>query len=151
MRNTVTWLSIQTPDPTDPPHVTLGKVHTALLFRPTIPDITPETITYLRNIMVVNWSPVTNVVLLPLFISDSMTGKTMTNVTGSTPHHAHSTRTPGMVATMMTLTDTDAVLVQLHNVIKIQVYTIGPVLASSLLKGMHTLATTDRETSISCC
>ncbi|KAG7525958.1 hypothetical protein JOB18_034312 [Solea senegalensis] len=68
----------------------------------------------------------------------------MTNVIGTAPHHAHPTSTPGMVTMTMTLIDTDAVLVQLHDIIEMQVHTIGPVSASNLLKGKLQLQPTGK-------
>jgi len=102
--------------------------------------------------MVVIQSPAMNVVLLPLFIRETVSGTTMTNVTGATLHHANPISTPGMVAvTMMTQTDTDAVLVLLYRETEMEVHTLEAVFASSLLKDIRTLVPTDRETSVRCC
>lgn len=148
-RNTFTLLSVWTPDLTGPPPVILVSVHAAPLPHPIIPDSTPETITHLSSITGMIQSPTMNVVFHPLCIRMSVT--TMTDVTGVTLHHAHPISTPGMVVMMMTLTDTDAVLVQLHRETEMQVHTLGAVFDSSHLKDLHTPAPTDRETSINCC
>lgn len=150
-RNTVSLLSVWTPDLTHPPPMGLVSVHAAPLPHPIIPDSTPETFTHLSSITVMIQSPTMNIVLHHLCIGDAVSGTTMTDGTSITLHHAHPTSTTGMVVLTMTLTDTDAVLVQLHGETEMEVHTLGAVSDSSHLKDLHTLAPTDRETSISCC
>ena len=102
--------------------------------------------------MVVIQSPAMNVVLLLLLLREIVSGKAMTDVTGIALHHSSPISTLSMVTmTMMTQTDTDAALVLLYRGIEMQVHTLEAVFASSLLKDIHTLAPTVRETSISCC
>lgn len=130
----------------------LDTVRAVSLHNPTITDNTAETITYLSSIMVVIQGPAMDVVLLHLLLRETVSGMTMTDVISIALPHASPISTPGMVAmTMMTQTDTDAALVLLHRETEMQVRTLEAVFASSLLKDIHTLAPTIRETSLSCC
>lgn len=127
-------------------------MHAVSLHDLTMTDYAAETIAFLNSVMFMIRSPAMNVVPPPLFIRETMSGTTMTDVTCTTLHHANHIHTPGMVAmTMMTQADTDAVLVLLHGETEMEVHTPEAVFDTSLQKDSHTQVLLSRETSISCC
>lgn len=149
-KDKVILLSVWTPGLTDPPHVMLDTVHTVFLLHCTRPDV--HSIDYYLLDQPYDHD------------HDSCYGhrcftrvqrghewEGMTDVTVTALHHTPRTGTPGTVTMMAT--NTDAVVVRLHREVEMQVHTPGPVLTSSLLKGMHTptlqlsLAAVERQTS----